>query len=444
MRWFKTTTHVDKLPFQETVHFQGGSSMVISRSSIFTRLFSVLSVVAMASLLTLVLAGCKASVDGAANDDVVTDGGGAGDNGASDDGAADEGTPDEGTPDDDADVPGDETPDPAPQPEPDPVPVPQPQPDPAPGDGDDDQPAPIDTVNADLRQHVIDMRNAMPGIGSEGFVRPDADDLATWRTAMQQLVGHEWAAAAATLASRFPSYRLIRFVDTGDGDAEYYVVEETTPVVKGWGAVLLNPAPQRELAIEVPHPVFDTHTHTQGVDLFRDTGARFLLIAGTHRCANAAPSGCAGVSNVCGDGVYHESDVGHFTGAPFHVAHEVITLAHPALHALSIHGNDDLAECGDWFLSAGSNSVVPPILEQIQQNFPLGSPLVVYLPDDPHSCPHYGTTNVQGRFTNGSPAPCTQSAPTANGRFLHAEQSWAARTNPDYVDDIVESLNASF
>ncbi|MDD3517909.1 MAG: hypothetical protein PHQ14_06140, partial [Chromatiales bacterium] len=99
MRWFKTTTHVDKLPFQETVHFQGGSSMVISRSSIFTRLFSVLSVVAMASLLTLVLAGCKASVDGAANDDVVTDGGGAGDNGASDDGAADEGTPDEGTPD---------------------------------------------------------------------------------------------------------------------------------------------------------------------------------------------------------------------------------------------------------------------------------------------------------------------------------------------------------
>ena len=79
---------------------------------------------------------------------------------------------------------------------------------------------------------------------------------------------------------------------------------------------------QFPLIIEVPHPVADWFTDPQAVTIFRQSRARALLVAGTHRCANSDFSTCTGQTWACGPlEAYRVSDVGshraeHVPGHP--------------------------------------------------------------------------------------------------------------------------------
>ena len=57
--------------------------------------------------------------------------------------------------------------------------------------------------------------------------------------------------------------------------------------------------------------------------------------------------------------------------------------------------------------------------------------------------PLTGGTDVQGRFSNGSPDPCTQAASGVTGQFIHIEQSRLVRTNFVEYSKLIAALNAN-
>jgi len=295
-------------------------------------------------------------------------------------------------------------------------------------------------VEGSLRARVEAIQDAMPRRGSEGFVPPTSDELDRWRSVVEALIDSDTTAVDAQLAEHFPSYALVRFTEAGTGQ-RYYLLQETPSVEKGWGSVLVRPAPERNLAIHAPHPVFDLDTHREGVDVFQQTGARVLLLAGTHRCANQAVSPCDGTSSVCGDGRYHISDMAHVVSAPFQATHAVFTARFPDMVSLSLHGNGS-ADCETVFLSNGTDAAMQPALQALQealsqQGVRVGVP-------GRSSCALVGSTNVQGRLTNGSAQPCTEAAATATGNFIHVEQRRAFREDPAAYAALIDAINAVF
>lgn len=309
----------------------------------------------------------------------------------------------------------------------------------------------VSLIQDDLKLHVQSLEASMPQKDTEGFAKPSPSELTQWRTLIQSLSAENLPEnlneVVNSVAAHFPSYQLIRFEDTGNNLANYYILEERPNVVKGWGAFFINPTAKKELAIEVPHPISDASTPTQSVEIFRKTQSRYLILAGAHRCANTAPSTCDGTTSVCGtNGFIRESDMAHVANAPFEITHEVIRGARPALYFLNLHGNNDTSSCGDLFLSSGFSSTVATVLSQFRKNLPADTHLDTRIIGDSNvvGCPHTGTTNVQGRFTNGSLQPCTQSATTVDGHFIHIEQSINARTNTIFINDIITSLNLTF
>jgi hypothetical protein len=293
-------------------------------------------------------------------------------------------------------------------------------------------------ATGDLRQRIDAIETAMPGPGSEGFTLPTPSELDAWNALIGHILDGDIQAARSVIEQQVTSYVLIRFHDTVT-DQPYWLLRETSPIERGWGAVVVNPTPDRDLAVEVPHPVFDLDTHTQGADLFRFTGARVLVLAGTHRCANSASSGCDGQTSVCGEfGPYRVSDMAHFVEAPFQEVHRLLAERFSGLKTLNLHGNGD-SSCETVFLSDGVENTAPPLVDNLRsalvdRGVEAGTP-------ETSTCPLEGTTNVQGRYTNGSPSPCTTPASETVGTFVHVEQRRGFRGDPDEYQALIDAVN---
>ena len=289
----------------------------------------------------------------------------------------------------------------------------------------------------DLRRRIAAIQDDMPPAGSNGFVVPTPTERSDWKRLIGFLLDGNIEAVRSIIEQQFPSYALIHFTDTGT-DQPVWLLQERPPIERGWGAVVVNPSADRDLVVEVPHPVFDLDTHTQGADLFRETGARVLLLAGTSRCANEAPSPCDGQSSVCGTfGPYRVSDMAHVTNAPFQAAHEVFTDRFPAATVLNLHGNGN-SSCETVFLSDGVANETSSAVEDLRQalqdrGVEAGHP-------GTSMCPLEGTTNVQGRHTNGSTVPCTEPATSAAETFIHVEQRRDFRGSPDRYQALIDAV----
>jgi hypothetical protein len=223
----------------------------------------------------------------------------------------------------------------------------------------------------------------------------------------------------------------------------YYLLREKHPVTKGWGTYIFNTAHRRELAIEMPHPWYDTNTYSEGTDIFRRTEAKFLLMAGTHRCANSAFSDCDGTTSACGGSnlPYPVSDMAHFTESVFQITHQEIIDSNPETYAISVHGHSN-SSCEDIFLSNGRSNGSWPLLNSLKNSLLTSGGLTVAVAGDGTSvCPLIGSTNVQGRYSNGSANPCTQAASSTNGYFIHIEQTRFVRDNYQQYIKLIDALN---
>ncbi len=304
--------------------------------------------------------------------------------------------------------------------------------------------AQVPQQSGNLMTEIVNIRNNMPGSGSEGFVKPSFATLSKWSEVFNTLLDENYPAADSLVDADFPFYQLIEFTDNGFQNRVYYLLKEQIPTQRGWGTFIINPNFRREIAVEIPHPRFDVNTHREGTDVFRETEAHFLLMSGTHRCANNEESLCSGTSSACeGSGQpYKISDMAHYEKAVFQLFHEIVTSRFPGLYSINLHGNSR-SNCEDFFLSSGVGSIATSILLDIKSDLlTSGGVTAAVTGDGTSTCPLVGSTNVQGRYTNGSSDPCTQVAASPNGFFIHIEQSRNVRDNPDVYGKLIDALNA--
>lgn len=259
---------------------------------------------------------------------------------------------------------------------------------------------------------------------------------------------------AATNAQAM-DYQLVEFTDNTDNNVYYILERDPASMMNNfWGTYVFNPNPDRgQLVIQVPHPTFDFRTGKQGPYIFRQVGAGFLFVSGTHRCSSPNPSGCAGTSSVCNQtisglqapqeftvqgNVFREGDVAHNEASMFQHLTEWIHDDNPSHYTfIQLHGFGQnlaphviLSGGRDENTPAPQNDLLTVLRTQISNEWDnssgSGISLIIEVAhddDDDNFNSLLGTTNTQGRFLNNSNNPCGQSAPDNTGKFVHIEQA---------------------
>ncbi len=291
-------------------------------------------------------------------------------------------------------------------------------------------PAPLASTLTDLVAAIVTRMKAIGGSASGAFVVPTASDRDAFaKDAVLALAGDDVAAC------RLPAgYRL---VTVPDGASVIRVVAELDAAgapapSRFWGTYAFRPGASRPLVMEAPHPVFDTNTGTEAVDIFVRANARWLLVSGAHRCANVDPSPCSGTTTACSAAAapYKISDVAHSVSTPFHATHVALSTRDPALVFAQLHGNS--ASCPDALVSASATPTAWPASGFVRAFAdaltPLGPTVGLCGAGYPVSgCNLCGGANVQARATAASADACTI-ATGDSGRFLHLEQRLSLRT----------------
>ena len=319
-------------------------------------------------------------------------------------------------------------------------------------------------LQVDFVSWIEDIVADMPGRDSEGFVEPTELEEADFFAAVQAFLDESWA-SAQTLAAAV-NYEVVEIEDTGNGNETLYGLQPDPGNTDGRGHYFVRPraAIQCELVIESPHPKFDSRTGVLSSEVFRNTGARAFLLAGTHRCANAADTLCDGLTLVCNElvsGPYRESDMAHTDRSFFQVFHEAAAEEVPgSTRVMQVHGFVSGGSDPEFTLSDGTTT--DNVSDQYLPNR-FAADLEQRILDagstkGGNSCNRVGdlnklcaTTNTQGRFINGvlSEDVCDTAASSATEFFLHAELSYDLRypggtLEPSlFIDSVMETFECS-
>lgn len=289
-------------------------------------------------------------------------------------------------------------------------------------------------VTGNLRTVITDVRESIRQdayIGSEAFRVPTLAQMSEWRAAVRSVLSGNLFDADRRLSTLAPSYNVVQFSDVTTGRVytllvEAVVTDRIVPTIeKGWGTYVFDLDPLRELSIQVPHPIFDSGTELEGMEVFLQLGARSFLLAGTHRCANEAESRCSGTTTACTRperAAHKKSDVPHNPSNMFHQTHRQLMRSIPNTVAIQLHRNNQ-AGCPQVLISNTNfdyTAVPDGNVRRLASNFDI--PSVGICDPQPGSCNLCGTNNLQGRFSNGSPSPCDTRASSPNEQFIHIEQ----------------------
>jgi hypothetical protein len=300
---------------------------------------------------------------------------------------------------------------------------------------------------------VATAMRATGGAGSDALAVPSATARDAFaQTAYAALDGDPSAACALP-----PSYRLVRLTDPSAG-ALRVVVEvdasgQPSPALYygTFAAPAIVHSPSRALVVEAPHPLFDTSTELQATDVFAKSGARYLLVAGTHRCADPDASACSGTTTACatsGSVPYRVSDAAHEDELPFQGLHMLLSDGDATLVFLQLHGNGEpcptalVSDCsGDWSAIGAAGMLASSLaaggvtIGECGAGYPTST------------CDLCGTDNVQARYSAGSAEACTALG-THYGRFVHVEQQLSLRAVPDGGvggwQPMIDAVNAVF
>ena len=302
---------------------------------------------------------------------------------------------------------------------------------------------------ATLEELITCIVGQMPGRDSEGFVVPTSTEQSDWRSVIAQMLSDQCDDINLP-ASLSGIYSVGTFNDAGNGQSYCALIEildedGNGKVDRGWGTFILNPNPSRELSIHIAHPIADSRTEDQGIDVFKGTNSRSFLMAGTHRDANSTLSACQ-PSEV-------EADVAHNVANMFQPTVQDLLNFYEAIGvefvAIQFHGHAPSSCPGlDVYLTYGRPTPPSPgdKLLELQSNLLAHNPdWTVTVPGDTPSCTLHGSTNVQGRLLNGVAAEnvCTIAASSYSGRFIHIEQKAGFRNAGDWVGAINDTWPAA-
>jgi hypothetical protein len=271
------------------------------------------------------------------------------------------------------------------------------------------------TQSGDLVQVISDIRDAMPGMGSNKFFIPTTAQLSAFDSIFQDLKSKNYSVISAKAAVY--GYQFIKFIHTATGDT-VYLLKETIPVVRGWGTYIYDPRASNDLTIEAPHPIWDTNTWELAIRLFVRIEAQWFILAGTHRYANSDSS----------------SDMAHVTQSVFHTCHKRTGTS----SAIQIHG------------FSKSNVGIPGYPDVVISNGTLNPPVILYTLKTDYEEKEFtagvfstatysmlgnlgATTNKQGQWSN------------ANGKlFVHIEHDYPLRTNAAKQAACIEAMYNTF
>src|SRR5215468_5890678 len=312
-----------------------------------------------------------------------------------------------------------------------------------------------------LKAYIVDLKASIQqhaGVGSNAFIAPPADQLDGFRLTMQQLLLGDVASAINGLDAL--NYDLNSLND--DSGKSYLVAQERSTGFRGLGTYVVDLNHARNVIVEVPHPIFDKNTPEEGSDIFQGLAARALFIAGTHRCANPdTESGCSGTTKACGgDSIpVRISDAPHFTGNFMYAGHSAALRLDPQPISLNLHGNSTEpvdVTLSDGTLFAGDRTdLVQQLRKALKARFRppprKGAAAKTnqsvkkvkscnWPPDGLTADNLCGTTNAQGRLSNGSPEPCRMDATSASGLFLHIEQHQNIRDDPSLLIQALQDV----
>jgi hypothetical protein len=293
-----------------------------------------------------------------------------------------------------------------------------------------------------LSSFVADIKANLPRANTEGFVEPAAKERRIFHNAVSAVLQNDLKTARILAIS--VNYDLALLKDT-EAHQTYVVLIERRKNFRGLGTYVFNPAFQRNLILEVPHPLFDTNTPEESTAIFQAVKARAMFISGTHRCANAQSSPCSGTTGACvpnGNQPFKVSDAGHFTRNFFQEAHRATLGLSVKPITISAHGNGD-SSLPDIVLSNGTNkkesakSLVNRLRSELKNRGVSAGSCNFSKDGNLSLC---GTTNVQGRLSNGSGNACSTASKTASGLFLHIEQHLNIRNSPDKLIDALKII----
>jgi hypothetical protein len=262
---------------------------------------------------------------------------------------------------------------------------------------------------------IKEIRQTMPGVGTNRFIVPTTPQLDTWRIIVEELKSEDFA----TVSSLIPpfGYSFFCFLDTLSSDS-LYILKEDAPVQRGWGTFIFNPRGHNDLTIEIPHAKSDTNTCIMGIRGMLRLDALWCIVSGTHRYTNTDSS----------------SDMGHVTQSVFYKAHQTIATA----RALQLHGFDRTNPVYNGYpqlvISNGTTSP-PAILTALKSKYELkGITAGVFSSSTYSQLWRLGaTTNVQGQWSN------------ANGKaFVHVEHELPVRLDSMRMADAIEALYETF
>jgi len=141
------------------------------------------------------------------------------------------------------------------------------------------------SIRALIQQSLSDM----PARDSFGFQQPDDAALQDFST-LFELAATGQHNEIATLAQTW-GYEFIRFIHQENTPDTLYILRERTPILRGWGTYIWRATGyDRDVQVQVPHPLFDFNTPAVGLRTFMDFRMRFFAMAGSHRYANGDDS----------------------------------------------------------------------------------------------------------------------------------------------------------
>jgi len=288
----------------------------------------------------------------------------------------------------------------------------------------------------------------MPGADSQSFPVPTSTVQNDWRKVVFTMLGGSCPTTPLPKSLR-TNYVLSPFTDTENGQSYCVLMESLDKdnnglVDKGWGTFITDVQPLRELGIQIPHPIADAMTSTEGVGIFKETRSRSFLMAGTHRESDTTPSTC--------QTAYLRADAGHNTGTLFEPAvAELLAFYNnngKQWTGLQFHGMSDTS-CDGVDVHMTYGLTISPLagdtIRTLKANLTWYNPAwSVTVPGDQPTCSLNGTLNVQGRLLNNVPSTsvCTSNATTASKRFIHIEQKALMRDSQNWRNAINDTWPA--
>ena len=268
------------------------------------------------------------------------------------------------------------------------------------------------------------------------WIEPDTATQQLFRYVFFTFLSQEYHLANDAAASI--GYEVIRFEDSDSiPPGIHYVLKEKAtindPGFAGGGTYLLYPE-GRNVAIEAPHPKTDLYTERQAIELYLTASPRYLALAGTRRDSSTETSLCTGN--------HSRSDAAHHTNHLFQMAHEEINRIDPETLVIQLHGfgSTSLAKLQGQCRTTSDNLVnlseginyrpkrkSGTFTELLKQKINEDGLIKACLYGKDTSSLG-GTTNTNGRYTNGSADACHVGADSASHRFIHVEQSYSVRS----------------